>query len=76
MPVDDDPSLSVDVSTLTEITHETMMERWRLGLVTPMSASSCTCLALAGPSCHSRRSISSSEAVGLGGEAGADMDLE
>lgn len=38
MPVDDDPSLSVDVSTLTEMTHETMMERWRLGLVTPMSA--------------------------------------
>jgi hypothetical protein len=38
MPVDDDPSLSLDVSTLTEITHETMMERWRLGLVTPMSA--------------------------------------
>ena len=38
MTVDDDPSLSLDVSTLTEMTHETMMERWRLGLVTPMSA--------------------------------------
>ena len=38
MHVDEDPSLSVDVSALTEMTHETMMERWQLGLVTPMSA--------------------------------------
>lgn len=38
MPVDDDLSLGLDVSTLMEMTHETMMARWQRSLVTPMSS--------------------------------------
>jgi hypothetical protein len=35
---DDGRSSCLDVSAFSEIDHETMMARWRLGLVTPMSA--------------------------------------
>lgn len=38
MLVNGDSSLSFDVSTVTEMTHETMMSRWHQGLVTPMSS--------------------------------------
>ena len=37
MSVDNDQSSQLDVSALMEMTHETMMARWRQGLVTPMS---------------------------------------
>jgi hypothetical protein len=37
MSVDNDHSAQLDVSALTEMTHEMMMARWRQGLVTPMS---------------------------------------
>jgi hypothetical protein len=37
MSVDNDHSSQLDVSALTEMTHEAMMARWRQGLVTPMS---------------------------------------
>ncbi|MEV0269385.1 hypothetical protein AB0H43_11445 [Hamadaea sp. NPDC050747] len=38
MLADDDRSQRHDVEALMEMTHETMMARWELGLVTPMSA--------------------------------------
>jgi len=38
MPVDNDRPSYLDVSALTEMPHETMMARWRQGLVTPMSS--------------------------------------
>ena len=38
MPIEDDHSPYLNVSALTEMPHETMMARWQLGLVTPMSA--------------------------------------
>ncbi|NUR72442.1 MAG: hypothetical protein HOU81_16625 [Hamadaea sp.] len=38
MPVDGDRSEFPDVSRSSEMTHAAMMERWQLGLVTPMSA--------------------------------------
>ncbi|NUT35692.1 MAG: hypothetical protein HOV79_21770 [Hamadaea sp.] len=38
MPIDDDSSWCLDVSALTEMTNETMIARWREGLVTPMSS--------------------------------------
>lgn len=37
MPVDHDRFAQVDVAALMEMPHETMMARWRRGLVTPMS---------------------------------------
>jgi hypothetical protein len=37
MPVDHDRSAQLDITALMEMTHETMMARWRQGLVTPMS---------------------------------------
>jgi hypothetical protein len=38
MPVNDGQPPCPDVSALMEMTHETMMTRWRHGLVTPMSS--------------------------------------
>lgn len=37
MPAGHDDSAQLDVTALMEMTHETMMARWRQGLVTPMS---------------------------------------
>jgi hypothetical protein len=38
MTVDNDPPERPDISMSMELSHEAMMERWRQGLVTPMSA--------------------------------------
>lgn len=37
MPADNNPSSYLDVDAMTEMEHETMMARWRQGLVEPMS---------------------------------------
>jgi hypothetical protein len=37
MPAGHDHAPQLDVTALMEMTHETMMARWRQGLVTPMS---------------------------------------